>query len=194
MARAGRKRKEGVRYPSGDIHRSQYEPAILQRTLEIRGAVVGMEYARDAKASYLIGQMELSGRVVPEQYLAALKTGYIWGMHERILSMELNAPRRNVSCVQFYGASLGRSCDVIDDEKIAEIRSARQEIDDALKKNIRPWLLARGILDGVIMENDLPPSMDRKRQHPFFAAHWAMFRYSLDVLAEYFGIEERRSR
>ncbi len=188
MTRVGRKRKEGAqRYPDGTVYR--HDPVILQRTLEIRGAVVGQGNARNPKAGYLTGQWELNGKITPEQFYAACRTGYVWGMHEKILSRELGSPRRNVPCIRFYGTSIGRSCDVIDDEKEAEIRRSLLEIDTALKKNIRGWVLARSLLDGIIMDNDLPPSMDQKRQHPFFAAHWTMFRSSLDVLADHFGIK-----
>ncbi|MDP9195200.1 MAG: hypothetical protein M3O22_00250 [Pseudomonadota bacterium] len=184
---AGRKRKEGAqRYPDGTVYR--HEPAILPRTLEIRGATVGAENARNPKAGYLVGQWELNGKITPEQFYAACKAGYIWGMWEKILSRELGAPRRSVPCVQFYGASVGRSCDVIDEEKEQEIGAAAAEIDAVLKKHIRGWILAKAILDGVIMDNCLSPSMDPKRGHPFFGAHWTMFRNSLDVLAEHFGV------
>jgi hypothetical protein len=187
MARAGRKRMSADREPNGRVQR-HYEPAILARTLEIRGAGVGLEHARDAKAGYLIGRLELSGKILPEQYFAALRAGYIWGMHEKILSRELGAPKRNVPCVQFYGCSLGKSLDEITEEKQSEIREAVAGMDLALKDSFREWVFVRSMLQDIIMEGVLPPSMEVDRQHPFYGKHWELFRNALSALAIQFGI------
>lgn len=185
----GRKRKNVERYPNGDIHHSNYEPAILHRTLERRAEVVGWDNVKSQKAGVLIGQMELTGRVVPEQYLAACRAGYFWGMSEKILGVELNAPRRNIPCVQFYGLSAGVPHMDLEDEKKDEIMNEVMAMDEVLKKNIKPWVLAKGILSDVVMDERLPPSMQGVSYSPFYERHWELFRSSLSILADHWGIK-----
>lgn len=73
---AGRPRKEGERYPSGDIKRSETQREVMSVAIEARrridgwGEKVSDDTVRGQLAGYVLGRMRLDGSITEEQLKA----------------------------------------------------------------------------------------------------------------------------
>jgi hypothetical protein len=68
----GRPRKEGDRYPSGDIKRSETEKETRSVAIEARGRVHGIR-SEDPRVGYVLGRLFMDGKISKEQLEAGDK-------------------------------------------------------------------------------------------------------------------------
>lgn len=77
MARVGRKRLDGARYPSGDRRREErnngYAPSAVKRLTD--AAIAGM---RDPEWATVIGRLYLAGTFTTSQYSAGKRWATVW--------------------------------------------------------------------------------------------------------------------
>jgi len=126
MARSGRKRKVGERYPSGQIRPEDTGPSPTQTKRLMMAAVAGMA---DAAWSTIPGIYFLSGKISPIEYEAAKRFGQLL---ERYTAC-LQGPRYPRTSSAEKG-SVGAPVDVESDAGIAEVNrhvSVMQRYNDA---------------------------------------------------------------
>jgi len=97
MARAGRKRKVGVRYPSGDLKPEDARETVAQARQRIFGVKADLTKTREAGLA--IGRLLLSGKIEQEDFNAATA----WGEAREAMrkAMDIAKPR---SASDFSGA------------------------------------------------------------------------------------------
>jgi hypothetical protein len=80
MARTGRKRKSGARYPNGQLRREhQDSPRVVAAGMPHRRGLG--EHGADQKAESELGRMALFGRISGHQYLAGVKFANLVGAY-----------------------------------------------------------------------------------------------------------------
>lgn len=96
---AGRPRKEGERYPSGDIKRSETQKEVMSVAIEARRRIDGWsekvsdDTVRGQLAGYVLGRMRLDGSITEEQLKAGDEYAEIMCRYYRMVGIPFPSPR-----------------------------------------------------------------------------------------------------
>ncbi|MEK1930400.1 MAG: hypothetical protein AAAC47_11565 [Pararhizobium sp.] len=96
---AGRPRKEGERYPSGDLKRSETAREVMSVAIEARRRIDGWsketpdEKVKDQRAGYVLGRMRLDGSITEEQLKAGDEYAEIMARYYRMVGIPFPSAR-----------------------------------------------------------------------------------------------------
>lgn len=96
---AGRPRKEGERYPSGDIKRGETQREVMSVAIEARRRIdgwsekVGDDVVKSQFAGYTLGRMFLDGRITEEQRKAGDEYAEIISRYHRLTGIPFPSAR-----------------------------------------------------------------------------------------------------
>lgn len=171
MARAGRKRKEGVRHPSGDLVLERATaPAAIRRLRE--AALAGMQ---DSRWGTEAGRLLLLGKITDKQYEA----GSRWlALYTRACSSMQSRP--HVLSTSDYNRSSGFSSDPDSEHGIAEAKRHLKDMEayqKALAKLAPHGVGPRRALVSVFERNEV-----------MIGCAVADLTCGLNVLCDFFGL------
>jgi len=96
---AGRPRKEGERYPSGDLKRSETQKEVMSVAIEARRRIDGWsekvadDTVRGQLAGYVLGRMRLDGSITEEQLKAGDEYAEIMARYYRMVGIPFPSAR-----------------------------------------------------------------------------------------------------
>lgn len=166
----GRGRKNGRRYPSGDLVQiPDIAPTKLSRIVRL-----AMIRAVDPNLGTCVGWLRLRGMLSSAQMSAALKWASLIGQHDRIQGM----PRRSVKSPSYELGFRGQGQDIPDDAEYVEIlkEKYRGAVQALLARDYSGRLEA--LVTDVVLDNRSPAYWERNK-----------LENGLTILAHYFSIK-----
>ena len=174
MAKAGRKRKQGERHPSGDlILERATAPAAIRRLRE--AALAGMQ---DSRWGTEAGRLLLLGRLTDKQYEAGCR----WmTLYQRASSAMQSRP--HVLSASDYNRSSGAASDPDSERGIEEAKRHLKDMETYQKA------LVKLAAHGPITNRALVTVFERNEM---LADNLKFLTCGLDTLAEFFGLTTER--
>lgn len=166
MTKAGRKRKSGRRYASGDIVRELLEnksgPTQIKRMFDHL-----LRSARDPALGTPMGRMFLEGFITPAEYNAGIKFALLRAKADRAMGV----PARNPRALDYNHGLGGRSLVIDDPEYEQALVAALDDVEIAIGG-------ALSAVYRVVVSDEMPAGYDEKLRCKEglakAAAHWRL--------------------
>lgn len=154
MAKTGRKRKTGERYPSGQI-RPERSPALIRRIVEY-----GDKLGCDPRLGTVMGRMLLAHEITAAEFDAAERYGELVGRVDKLKGYPVKTGPRSPGYEAGYGRTSGYGLDP-SEEEVERIRRTEAALA-AAEAVLKVLPLAKSAIYMAAVEDRLLPSHEMR--------------------------------